>query len=317
MIELPDYIDFVRAENAAAGMVRGLTERTEAWGRLIAQAQRILASVQNTFARGSDEFNAEELYLPEESAPIVAAARILDCASQTQGVDEKHRMGLALCAAAAFAMYGNFPGAHAVISRLEKLTKLASPRLWLAAGCFSPRDAAKARIQAIEQNDGLSSAAIECLQAFLLTGDVRQIKQADQYILASFPNCIDNLENLLLGYARVALKHIQVLSTKGALSQASSLPASVVEQLLHQDLPTLLPSQFAVLCRSKLLESQGNSLISLPTSTGKTLVGELAIAVALGAKPGLAVYVAPYVAIGMQAARALKQHLPNRFECTR
>jgi helicase len=61
------------------------------------------------------------------------------------------------------------------------------------------------------------------------------------------------------------------------------------------------------------LESSSNSLISLPTSTGKTLVGELLIAAALGTKPGLAVYVAPYVAIGMQASRALKQHLPKPY----
>ena len=117
----------------------------------------------------------------------------------------------------------------------------------------------------------------------------------------------------MLGYARVSLRQIQLLSARRALSQFQSLPQPVIGQLIDLGISTLLPSQFTVLCQSSLLRSSSNSLVCLPTSTRKTLIGELAIASTLSAKPGLAIYLAPYIAIGLQAARALKEHLPRPY----
>jgi len=285
-------------------MSRGLLERTDDWGRLVARAQRILAEVQNELSREQRDFVAEQFYDLEQSAPLIAAARILDAASQASNLEPSHRRRLALCSAAAFSMYGNFPSAHAVIKNAHNLSEALSSRIWLAIGCFSPRFLGDARIRAIEARDKLSSSAIEGLQSYLITGATEQIPRIDQLIVKSFATCADNLENLLLGYARISLRHVQLLSVRQNLSRFESLPASVVGQLIDSGISTLLPSQFTVLCRSPLLRTDQNSLVCLPTSTGKTLIGELAIAAALGAKPGLAIYVAPYVAIGLQAARA-------------
>ena len=294
-------------------MSRGLVERTDDWGRLVARAQRILAEVQNELTRAQSKFSVEQFYDLEQGAPLIAAARILDAASQADSLQPSHRLRLALCSAAAFSMYGNFPSAHAVIKNTLHLSETLSSRVWLAIGCLSPRFLGEARIRAIETGDKLSSSAIEALQSFLVTGESKQISRVDQLILESFAFCADNLENILLGYARVSLRQIQLLSARRALSQFQSLPQSVIGQLIDSGISTLLPSQFTVLCQSSLLRSSSNSLVCLPTSTGKTLIGELAIASTLSAKPGLAIYLAPYIAIGLQAARALKEHLPRPY----
>jgi helicase len=313
LIQVPKFVEFVGAENAAAGMSRGLVERTDDWGRLVARAQRILAEVQNELTRAQIKFLADQFYDLEQGAPLIAAARILYAASQADSLEPSHRLRLALCSAAAFSMYGNFPSAYAVIKNTLQLSETLSSRIWLAIGCFSPRFLGEARIRAIETGDKLSSSAIEALQSYLVTGQSKQIYLIDQLILDSFATCEDNLENILLGYARVSLRHLQLLSTRESLSRFQSLPQAVIGQLIDAGIPTLLPSQFAVLCRSSLLRSSYNSLVCLPTSTGKTLIGELAIAAALSAKPGLAIYLAPYIAIGLQAARALKEHLPRPY----
>ena len=53
-----------------------------------------------------------------------------------------------------------------------------------------------------------------------------------------------------------------------------------------------------------------NLLIALPTGTGKTLLGELALLSSLGREPGLVYYVAPYVALGRQVAEKMSRHTP-------
>ena len=64
----------------------------------------------------------------------------------------------------------------------------------------------------------------------------------------------------------------------------------------------LLPSQYEAIKEHGVLNSDRNLLIALPTGTGKTLLGELALLASLGRDPGLVCYVAPYVALGRQVA---------------
>ena len=97
MMRVPSFVEFVSAENAAAGMSRGLVERTDTWGRLIASAQRVLAEVQNELARNRQTFPALAYYDITESAPLIAASRILDAASRAPNLLPSHRQRLALC----------------------------------------------------------------------------------------------------------------------------------------------------------------------------------------------------------------------------
>jgi len=72
-----------------------------------------------------------------------------------------------------------------------------------------------------------------------------------------------------------------------------------------------LPPQFNAVKSTPLLKSSENTIIAFPTSTGKTLLGEMCIVNALRGKPGLACYLAPYLALGRQVADSFKLHLPE------
>jgi len=52
-------------------------------------------------------------------------------------------------------------------------------------------------------------------------------------------------------------------------------------------------------------------IVSLPTSTGKTLLGELFAVHAMGAAPGVVCFVTPYVATGRQVVQAFRRHWPS------
>src|SRR5262249_8006811 len=76
---------------------------------------------------------------------------------------------------------------------------------------------------------------------------------------------------------------------------------------------TLLPPQYKAVAEKGLLRSSANSLIALPTSAGKTLLGEFCLLAALGQRPGLVCYLAPYVALGRQVADSFRKHLPSAY----
>ena len=59
-----------------------------------------------------------------------------------------------------------------------------------------------------------------------------------------------------------------------------------------------------------ILHPDQNQLVALPTGTGKTLLGELALLSSLGQEPGLVCYIAPYVALGRQVYEKINRHTP-------
>jgi hypothetical protein len=60
-----------------------------------------------------------------------------------------------------------------------------------------------------------------------------------------------------------------------------------------------LTPQFRAVTQHKLPSAE-NALVALPTSTGKTLLGELCLVTALQQQSGIVCYLAPYVALGRQ-----------------
>src|SRR5262245_27272787 len=100
---LPDWLDVPGNENAAAAKVRYLRGQSETWGDLIAGAQATIGFYQDY---PLDKVRA--LYDEGTAVPLIAAARILDPASQSAtDIAETERADLALTAAVAFGMYGN------------------------------------------------------------------------------------------------------------------------------------------------------------------------------------------------------------------
>jgi hypothetical protein len=72
----------------------------------------------------------------EVVAPLVAAARIFDTmAVFAPDLSAKDRSDLNWQAMVAYAMYGNFPSAGAVISRIAELEPLSPVRSAIAATC--------------------------------------------------------------------------------------------------------------------------------------------------------------------------------------
>lgn len=309
-MDLPDYVDFISAENDSAKIIRNLEGSHASWEHLVAVAQKILNEIQNELWRLGDSFDPSYFYLSENNAPLIAAARILDAASENES-DEAVRTNLSLLAGAAFALYGNFPSAQVMMRRSLDTTERLSKRILLAMACFSPR-VLKTVMDMIESRDPVYRAC-EALQNYLENGGPIVIGDIDSLIIEEMKKSETILENVLLGFARLCLIHIKTLSTKAALSQNPEISDATISRLIHANLLTLLPPQHSVFCVSNFLSDHSNALISLPTSTGKTLIGEMAIAAALNDGPGLAIYLAPYIAIGQQAARALKLHLPSQY----
>ena len=120
--------------------------------------------------------------------------------------------------------------------------------------------------------------------------------------------------DMLLFASRLCLEHVVVLSTAAVLTRYwPECPLDYIKRLVDAGVQLLLPPQYKAVANAKILSRTGNSLLALPTSAGKTLLGELRLISALGDRPGLVCYLAPYVALGRQVADTLRRHLPMRY----
>jgi helicase len=85
--------------------------------------------------------------------------------------------------------------------------------------------------------------------------------------------------------------------------------------LVETTSPLFYPPQAQILQEQALIRPGENILVSLPTSTGKSLIGEIALVASLQWKPidrWLAVYIAPYRALTDQLHERMRQRLRNR-----
>jgi len=305
---LPQWLDYALSENTAAAMLRGLQGLSARWGELIATAQAVMGVYQDL-----PMSHIESLYDEHNILPLIAASRILDTASHASAdLPEADRQYLAIAAAVAFAMYGNFPSATAVVRRLVPTVPLDSPSLAVILATAAP--AHLGEMLASCPSDLPEKIYMERLQAFLTTGEVNRIEG----IRAAFITCLlaapTSFEGALLRSARLCLEHLFRLSVARTLhEQGSLLPAAYILQLIDSGVRVLLPPQFKAITQHRLLTSSANGLVALPTSTGKTLLGELCLMTALQQHAGVVCYLAPYVALGTQVARALEEHVPRSF----
>jgi replicative superfamily II helicase len=122
--------------------------------------------------------------------------------------------------------------------------------------------------------------------------------------------CETPAERSLYRSARIALYQNYHLSVVKALRETSqSFSPEYVIQLVKSNLRLLLPPQYRAISNSRILE-RWNLIVALPTSSGKTFLGELLLVASLNSGPGLSVYVAPYVDLGKQISDTLSVHLP-------
>ena len=290
-------IDCRQLERNACAKARGV--RVDAsWDELIQQAQELLQPL-----RFWPQERLEDLFHAAQSRPFITAARVLDAGAQWMPAHDKsdraRQKQMALFAALSYAALGNFPSAGAVLKRaFPTLCPTSSSQAVLMAL------AAPTLLAEIEQHgihDQATAHLFECLQEFLKGGhDFQTVQNAWQKYRIEGHTGFDWL-------GTVCLHQIFVLSTARVLKQNQVLNATYINSLSGH-IPLLMPPQWQLL-QDGLLEPQ-NAIVSLPPGTGKTLMGELCLMASLQNESGLAVFLAPYVALGRQVARRLEKHLP-------
>jgi helicase len=304
--QLPQWLDYALSENTAAAMFRGLQGLSARWGELIAAAQAIMGSYQDLPVG-----NAEQLYDEHKALPLIAASRILDAASQRpSGLPDEDRQYLAVVAAVAFAMYGNFPSATAVVRRTLATFPVDSPSLAVILATVAPHYLGEMLSRCASGSP--EKGYLELLGAFLSTGDANRIEVIREAFIRCLLAAPTPFEGALLRSGRLCLEHLFRLSVARTLNEHSpTLPEAYVRQLVDSGVRVLLPPQFRAITQHKLLTTSENAIVAMPTSTGKTLLGELCLVAALQQRPGVVCYLAPYVALGGQVAQSLKAHIPE------
>ena len=301
---IPTWVDFESAERSAAVMARGLAGSFEAWGTLLANAQAVLSS--RTDSRNSELLSSYDF---DEWRDLVAAARILDLAATNQGLnDSEDRKTAAILAACAFGMAGNSVSATAVIRGHRLLDSDLSLCELLALSLSSP--ILSREVLPRFPRSSKHRKCIENVVSFLARGGEEQLDVVASVLQEAMCEELGAWESYLLRLSHHSLPHLGRLGTAKVLGpQEMKFPIGYIDQLVS-DSPMLLPSQYEAIVKHGVLTADQNILIALPTGTGKTLLGELALLSSLGREPGLVCYIAPYVALGRQVAEKLSSHTP-------
>ena len=308
---LPDWVDFKSAEQAAAVMARGLSGSSEAWGTLLANAQAVLG-----FRTDTPLSELPSSYDFDEWQDLVAAARILDLAATELGLgDLENRKAAAILAACAFGMSGTSVSATAVIRGHRLLDSDLSPSELVALALSSPGLSREVLPRLPEGSR--HRTCIENVTAFLARGGEEQFGAAARALEEATQEEFGAWEGYLLRLSRLSLAHAGRLAVAKVLGRDESrFPYGYLDRLAS-DSPMLLPSQYEAINEHGVLTSDRNLLIALPTGTGKTLLGELALLSSLGREPGLVCYIAPYVALGRQVAEKISSHTPTEVRVHR
>lgn len=302
----PPGVDFALAENVALTTIRQLAGIPLGWGEMLASSQTVISHTDDR-AFG----DPVGLFDQSTAAPVIAAARILDAAADPRShLAEDERLNAAAQAVVAFGMHGNFASAAAVARReglLGLVRSAVSPAMATALATCLPNHVSE--FLALVDDDGPEAAYLGSYVAFLSTGSEERVEE----LRGRLTTCIkegdpsDFFGSALLRQAGLALEQTLVLSVPRVLTGLGVLPSEVLHRLVEKGYTVFLPPQYRGIVEKHLLTSDHNSMIALPTSTGKTLLGSLCLLSALREEPGLVCYVTPWVATARQAADSLQR----------
>jgi helicase len=247
-----------------------------------------------------------------ETLHLVAASRIFGYAGADPDVPEADRNQLLHLAALGYAAHGNFPAARATARTLLDQEGRTENEL-VALGVAAP-----SVIPDLLRNAARGSGARELLEVLAFNSRSREPEDSAvvaQKIVERFPTVRDPYESTLLMLA-VTAAHVRNVFSLVRSDARLPIADDYLDELVQSGIRTLLPPQYRVINEGRLFEAPGNVAISLPTSTGKTLLGEMMLMRDLGSEPGMVVYVAPYVALGSQIRRVLRDHFPKSVRIT-
>jgi helicase len=312
MSGLPISVRFLESAASSAAKARGVEPVLPTEDPLdVATALKCISAFQvrvniEALEALDDESNAR---------PLVAAARILQSTAQhlrratntsnTVDIDE-----LSFHAALAFAMHGNFPSARAALS--DASSEFVGESLvyrMITAICDPSGKSARYR-----SDDG-EFEAFRRQWYHALHNESSQVRaEAFDSVLKLFTEAAmagPMAEGALLLGGRMAAHQAVRLATVSLIDNAPEIPDWFIQNTIKRGMVTLLPPQHMLLSKRRIAGHRRNTLLTLPTSTGKTYVAEACIASGLS-DGGLCVYVAPYVAVGEQVKSSLKKHLGDK-----
>jgi helicase len=288
--------NFWEVERAAAALSHGLESPLD-WANVIAAARVLALQSVEADAQTAD------------FSPLhFAAARALDNAAQfAPQTSPAQSRELGLWAAAAFAQSGNFPSSTTVVRRTFVRTR----------GQNADTSALLCALAPVLTSDLRAECEVGArLADFLISGDEKDAisvrtawKRAVSNASAAFPRELWELAGRGLEKT-LALATARVLSESGG-----NLPDGFAAKISSR-VPVLLPPQATAL-HNGFLSDGGNALAALSPGSGKTLLGELFLAAALGEaneKGRWAVFVVPYLALGRGVAAAIGSHFPDEVQ---
>jgi helicase len=303
VIRLPPSLDLPAAETAAFAQLRGLKGHSRSWADLAAHAQLVM-----TYYQDLPHEQTATLHDIHAAQPLVAASRILDALSKPDiGLPKDERSDWALLAMIAFGMWGNFLSASAAKANLSS-DALSRPITAAIIATCTPQLAHDYQTAA-----SASASAADYMRALLLflrSGHSKDSEELEHKLMACLPEA-DAFESAMLRSTRIVLRQVIILAAISSIEQLlPTLSKNYSRRLFDDGIRVLLPPQYRAIVSAQLPQSSSNSLVALHTSAGKTLLGELCLMSALDQGPGLAVFMAPYVALGRQIADRLKKHAP-------
>ncbi|MES3022777.1 MAG: DEAD/DEAH box helicase [Pseudomonadota bacterium] len=306
MIALPQNLNYLASAASSAAKARGAVPTTfTSDGLDVAVALKCISSYQ------LDGTDAGMSLLDDEvtATPLIAAARtLLSCAEHlklipSQEIGAIHE--LYLFAGLAHAMYGNFPSAKAAISNLPEDFFRLSPMRCIVACVLDPSGSLATR-----PDDPVADLH------FFRGNWYRALREPDPVARRAYFNAASTLlGKIALESANssdrsfalnidLSMKQAFRLATANLHELAPEIPQWFVANTIASGILTLLPPQYYLLVQRRIASALGNSLLTLPTSTGKTLIAEACMATA-SQSDGISVYVAPYVAIGEQVRASI------------
>ena len=268
---LPEWLDYAGGENVATAMFRGLRTTPWPWGELIASAQAVMGLFQDDLSgdlRGSTK--------SRRRFPI-AAARILDAASQPPaGLPAEHRRDLALAGAVAFGMYGNFLLSAAVVRRSVLGVEDITPSLAVIVAAAAP--SLVGEMIPCCPRDSVERSLPGDPGRLLADGGRRRCRRPSRRPDRMPPGRPVGVRGGAVRPAAYALELPASLVARTFREHLPRLPADLLRKLLDSGVYVLLPPQFKALVARRLASRSENAILALPTSTGKTLLGELCLA---------------------------------------
>jgi len=265
--------------------------------------------LENTLLRlVLDAATLSEIDLPipdgRHDLPLSLLCRALSCSARITSYQTNYFLSLA---ALAFASAANFSTASLVASQALSFPELSPFERW-AMSVLSDRSLTLDR----EETPSVLRRYARLEQSAIRSGIELDFLRADRAFYSGaaewsrFFNPVDAM--LLLFWAQVR-RRFKSLSASRILSSSGNIPSSYIGALLRTSSPLLYPTQAEAIERFDLLNPVRNALITLPTSTGKSLLGELAIVASITNERPLGVYLAPYRALADQIFRRMRTRL--------